>query len=35
MSDQTDIAPASIYGPVEDWARDIDHADPSYNPRAP
>ena len=28
-------APAGIYGPVEDWATDIDHADPTYNPRAP
>jgi cytochrome P450 len=35
MSEQTDSAPASIYGPVEDWATDIDHADPAYNPRAP
>jgi len=26
---------AGIYGPVEDWATDIDHADPQYNPRAP
>jgi cytochrome P450 len=33
MSEYT--APASIYGPVEDWATDIDHADPTYNPRAP
>jgi cytochrome P450 len=24
-----------IYGPVTDWATDLDHADPSYNPRAP
>ena len=35
MSEQTDTAPAGIYGPVDDWATDIDHADPSYNPRAP
>ena len=28
-------APASIYGPVEDWATDLDHADPAYNPKAP
>ncbi|MBA3605887.1 MAG: cytochrome P450, partial [Acidimicrobiia bacterium] len=28
-------AGAGIYGPVEDWATDIDHADPQYNPRAP
>jgi cytochrome P450 len=35
MSEHTDVAPASIYGPVEDWATDIDHADPAYNPRAP
>ena len=28
-------APAGIYGPVEDWATDLDHADPAYNPRAP
>ncbi|MET0458232.1 MAG: cytochrome P450, partial [Ilumatobacteraceae bacterium] len=26
---------AGIYGPVTDWATDIDHADPSYNPNAP
>lgn len=31
----TYTAPASIYGPVADWATDIDHADPAYNPRAP
>ena len=35
MSDHTDTAPGSIYGPVADWATDIDHADPAYNPRAP
>ncbi len=28
-------APAGIYGPVADWATDLDHADPAYNPRAP
>jgi cytochrome P450 len=33
MSEQT--ASVSIYGPVEDWATDIDHADPAYNARAP
>jgi cytochrome P450 len=27
--------PTGIYGPVTDWATDLDHADPSYNPRAP
>ncbi len=27
--------PAGIYGPVEDWANDIDHVDPAYNRRAP
>jgi len=26
---------AGIYGPVQDWATDLDHADPSYNPDAP
>ena len=26
---------AGIYGTVTDWATDIDHADPSYNPQAP
>jgi cytochrome P450 len=35
MSEQTDQAPVGIYGPVTDWSTDIDHADPSYNPRAP
>ena len=34
-TDATYTAPAGIYGPVEDWATDIDHADPAYNPRAP
>ncbi len=24
-----------MYGPVTDWATDLDHADPAYNPRAP
>jgi cytochrome P450 len=23
------------YGPAEDWATDLDHADPAYNPHAP
>jgi cytochrome P450 len=27
-------APSSIYGPVRDWATDLDHADPEYNRRA-
>jgi cytochrome P450 len=27
--------PTGIYGPVTDWVTDLDHADPSYNPRAP
>ena len=27
--------PTGIYGPVSDWATDLDHADPAYNPRAP
>lgn len=26
--------PASIYGPVSDWATDFDHADPEYNRNA-
>jgi cytochrome P450 len=26
---------ASMYGPVSNWATDIDHADPNYNPNAP
>jgi cytochrome P450 len=26
---------AEMYGPVSDWATDIDHADPRYNPNAP
>jgi cytochrome P450 len=34
-TDATDTAPTGIYGPVEDWATDIDHADPAYNPQAP
>ena len=25
----------TLYGPVEDWATDLDHADPEYNPNAP
>jgi cytochrome P450 len=28
-------APSGVYGPVHDWATDFDHADPTYNPRAP
>ena len=35
MSETTYSGAAGIYGPVEDWATDIDHADPAYNPRAP
>ncbi len=35
MSEQTSTAPVGIYGPVDDWATDIDHADPAYNPHAP
>ena len=35
MTDTGYAAPAGIYGPVEDWATDLDHADPAYNPRAP
>jgi cytochrome P450 len=35
MTEQAYGAPVGIYGPVTDWATDIDHADPSYNPRAP
>jgi cytochrome P450 len=35
VSETTYAAPAGIYGPVDDWATDIDHADPAYNPRAP
>ena len=32
----TDVEPgASVYGPVTDWATDLDHADPEYNPNAP
>ncbi|MGI9030568.1 MAG: cytochrome P450 [Ilumatobacteraceae bacterium] len=27
-------APTGIYGPVADWATDLDHADPEYNQRA-
>ncbi len=26
---------ADDYGPVTDWATDLDHADPNYNPNAP
>ena len=25
----------TIYGPVTDWATDLDHTDPAYNPNAP
>ena len=25
----------TLYGPVTDWATDLDHADPGYNPNAP
>ena len=32
---ETYAAPSGIYGPVADWATDLDHADPTYNPRAP
>lgn len=35
MTGYADESTAGIYGPVTDWASDIDHADPSYNPRAP
>ncbi len=35
MTEHAYAAPAGIYGPVTDWATDLDHADPSYNPRAP
>ena len=35
MTDQAYGPPAGIYGPVADWATDLDHADPAYNPRAP
>jgi cytochrome P450 len=35
MSETTYGAAVGIYGPVDDWATDIDHADPAYNPRAP
>ncbi len=35
MADTTYSAPSGIYGPVTDWATDLDHADPAYNPRAP
>lgn len=30
----THDTPASIYGPVTDWATDFDHGDPEYNRRA-
>ena len=35
MTDQAAAVPTGIYGPVDDWATDIDHADPAYNPNAP
>ena len=35
MTTDAYAAPAGIYGPVTDWATDLDHADPAYNPRAP
>ena len=35
MTEHAYAAPAGIYGPVTDWATDLDHADPSYNRRAP
>ena len=35
MTDQAYGPPAGIYGPVADWATDLDHADPAYNPQAP
>lgn len=35
MADTAYSAPAGIYGPVTDWATDLDHADPEYNKRAP
>jgi cytochrome P450 len=35
MTEQAYGAPTGIYGPVEDWATDLDHADPAYNRRAP
>jgi cytochrome P450 len=35
MTAETGYGATSIYGPVTDWATDIDHADPDYNPRAP
>jgi cytochrome P450 len=42
MSEGTGTAPPNydpndteVYGPVADWATDLDHADPEYNPNAP
>jgi cytochrome P450 len=32
---RSETGAVGIYGPVADWATDIDHADPSYNPHAP
>ena len=34
MSDKLDQGTTSLYGPVNDWATDFDHADPEYNPNA-
>ena len=35
MTEPAYAPPTGIYGPVTDWVTDLDHADPSYNPRAP
>ena len=32
---EPDATPASTYGPVSDWATDLDHVDPAYNRNAP
>lgn len=38
-AEATEVGPAhaatGIYGPVSDWANDLDHADPAYNADAP
>jgi cytochrome P450 len=34
VSDKLDQGTTSLYGPVNDWATDFDHADPEYNPNA-
>ena len=34
VPDVPQVADASIYGPVTDWATDFDHADPEYNRHA-